>query len=186
MRDLVGSLHRFFGHSGFRGGQQELVETVLDGHDLLAVMPTGSGKSLGFQLPALLLPGTTLVVSPLISLMKDQVDELNRRGIRAAALHSALSSEARRDAFRLARAGECQLLYVAPERFASDHFVRTLGEIPSHASWSTRLTACRSGAMISARIIGGSRKLPRFAGAPMAMRAVRRWLRSRRPRPRRF
>jgi ATP-dependent DNA helicase RecQ len=102
----------------------------LDGHDLLAVMPTGSGKSLGFQLPALLLPGTTLVVSPLISLMKDQVDELNRRGILAAALHSALSADARRDAFRLARSGQCHLLYIAPERFASDHFVRTLQEIP--------------------------------------------------------
>ena len=130
MRDLVGSLHKFFGHREFRGGQQELVETVLGGRDLLAVMPTGSGKSLGFQLPALLLPGTTLVVSPLISLMKDQVDELSRRGVRAAALHSGLSPDVRRDAFRLARAGACQLLYVAPERFASEHFVRTLHGIP--------------------------------------------------------
>jgi ATP-dependent DNA helicase RecQ len=130
MSNLVAALQKFFGHSSFRDGQQQLVECVLDGHDLLAVMPTGSGKSLGFQLPALLLPGTALVVSPLISLMKDQVDELNRRGIRAAALHSALSSEARREAFRVARAGQCQLLYIAPERFASDHFVRTLQDIP--------------------------------------------------------
>ncbi|HET9567585.1 MAG TPA: ATP-dependent DNA helicase RecQ [Vicinamibacterales bacterium] len=127
--DLLGSLRRYFGHTAFRDGQQELVETVLAGQDLLAVMPTGSGKSLGFQLPALLLPGTTLVVSPLISLMKDQVDELNRRGIRAAALHSALSSDARRDALQQARTGECQLLYVAPERFASDYFLRTLQDI---------------------------------------------------------
>ena len=127
--DLAGSLRQYFGHTAFRDGQQELVETVLAGRDLLAVMPTGSGKSLGFQLPALLLPGTTLVVSPLISLMKDQVDELNRRGIRAAALHSALSSDARRDALQQARTGECQLLYVAPERFASDYFLRTLQDI---------------------------------------------------------
>ena len=127
--DLLGSLRRYFGHTAFRDGQQELVETVLAGQDLLAVMPTGSGKSLGFQLPALLLPGTTLVVSPLISLMKDQVDELNRRGIRAAALHSALSSDARRAALQQARTGECQLLYVAPERFASDYFLRTLQDI---------------------------------------------------------
>src|SRR5262245_9280020 len=130
MSDLGSALQKFFGHTAFRDGQQQLVECVLNGHDLLAVMPTGSGKSLGFQLPAVMLRGTTLVVSPLISLMKDQVDELNRRGIRAAALHSALSSDARRDAFRVARAGECHLLYVAPERFASDHFVRTLQEIP--------------------------------------------------------
>jgi ATP-dependent DNA helicase RecQ len=128
--DLRGPLQRHFGHAAFREGQQELVQCVFDGHDLLAVMPTGSGKSLGFQLPALLLPGTTIVVSPLISLMKDQVDELNRRGISAAALHSALSAEARRDALRSARAGTCRLLYVAPERFASDYFVRSLQEIP--------------------------------------------------------
>jgi len=123
-------LRQFFGHASFRAGQEDLVRTVLDGRDLLAVMPTGSGKSLGFQLPAVMLRGVTLVVSPLISLMKDQVDELNRRGIRAAAIHSQLSSDARQDAIRLARLGELQLLYVAPERFASDHFGRVLRELP--------------------------------------------------------
>src|SRR5216117_4204533 len=95
MVDLVTALHAHFGHTAFRVGQEDLVRAVLEGYDVLAVMPTGSGKSLGFQLPALLLPGTTLVVSPLISLMKDQVDELNRRGVRAASLHSMLPSEAR-------------------------------------------------------------------------------------------
>jgi len=130
MNDLAETLQRYFGHQAFRPGQDDLVRTVVDGHDLLAVMPTGSGKSLGFQLPALLLPGTTLVVSPLISLMKDQVDELNRRGIRAAALHSMLAAGERRDAVNAARAGELRLLYVAPERFASDHFVRILREVP--------------------------------------------------------
>src|SRR5688572_10456691 len=128
--DVLAALSRYFGHSGFRAGQEELVSTVLDGRDLLAVMPTGSGKSLGFQLPAVMLDGVTLVVSPLISLMKDQVDELNRRGIRAAALHSQVSSDARQDALRLARLGELRLLYVAPERFASDYFARALREIP--------------------------------------------------------
>jgi ATP-dependent DNA helicase RecQ len=126
MTDLVTSLHRHFGHGSFRAGQEALVRAVLEGRDVLAVMPTGSGKSLGFQLPALMLPGTTLVVSPLISLMKDQVDELNRRGIRAAALHSMLTSDARGDALRAARHGELRLLYVAPERFASDQFIQTL------------------------------------------------------------
>ena len=80
--DLLTPLHRHFGHRTFRPGQEQVVAAVLGGHDVLAVMPTGSGKSLGYQLPAVMLPGTTLVVSPLISLMKDQVDELNRRGIR--------------------------------------------------------------------------------------------------------
>src|SRR6185436_1083549 len=103
---------------------------VTEGRDLLAVMPTGSGKSLGFQLPAVLLPGTTLVVSPLISLIKDQVDELNRRGIRSGALHSMLSSDGRYNVLSAARAGRLRLLYVAPERFASDQFLRLLDELP--------------------------------------------------------
>ena len=123
------ALRRYFGHESFRTGQAALVETVLEGRDLLAVMPTGSGKSLGFQLPAVLLPGVTLVVSPLISLMKDQVDELTRRGIRAAAMHSQASADAKREALRAARAGELKLLYVAPERFASQAFGHVLGEM---------------------------------------------------------
>ena len=129
MVDLAATLHLHFGHTAFRPGQEELVRAVIDGCDVLAVMPTGSGKSLGFQLPALLLPGITLVVSPLISLMKDQVDELNRRGIRAAALHSGVTGEARREAIDAARRGGLRLLYVAPERFATDHFTRVLGDM---------------------------------------------------------
>ena len=83
-------LHTQFGHRAFRPGQEQIVAAVMSGRDVLAVMPTGSCKSLGYQLPAVLLPGITLVVSPLISLMKDQVDELNRRGIPSGALHSML------------------------------------------------------------------------------------------------
>ena len=130
MIDLVPVLHRHFGHRSFRAGQEALVRAVLEGRDVLAVMPTGSGKSLGFQLPALMLPGTTLVVSPLISLMKDQVDELDRRGIRAAALHSMLSADARAEALRAARSGQLRLLYVAPERFAYDQFAQMLRDVP--------------------------------------------------------
>jgi ATP-dependent DNA helicase RecQ len=129
MVDLLAPLHRHFGHVSFRAGQEDLVQAVLEGRDVLAVMPTGSGKSLGFQLPAVLLPGTTLVVSPLIALMKDQVDELNRRGIRAAAAHSLMPADARREAIRAARDGRLQLLYVAPERFASEQFVQVLGQL---------------------------------------------------------
>src|SRR5690349_10502828 len=122
-------LRRHFGHPDFRPGQEAIVRAVLAGHDVLAVMPTGSGKSLGYQLPAVMLRGTTLVVSPLISLMKDQVDELNRRGIPSRALHSMLPADSRREALNAARAGGLRLLYVAPERFASDQFQRVLGEI---------------------------------------------------------
>jgi len=127
---LEATLNDRFGHRSFREGQAPLVQAVLSGRDVVAVMPTGSGKSLGYQLPALLLPGTTLVVSPLISLMKDQVDELNRRGIPSAALHSLLPDERRRCALEDAKAGRLRLLYVAPERFASDAFMRVLGGMP--------------------------------------------------------
>jgi ATP-dependent DNA helicase RecQ len=130
MVDFLVPLQRHFGHTSFRAGQEDLVRAVLDGRDVLAVMPTGSGKSLCFQLPALLLPGMTLVVSPLISLMKDQVDDLNRRGIRAAALNSMVTSDARREVLAAVCRGEIRLLYVAPERFASEHFLRRLRELP--------------------------------------------------------
>jgi ATP-dependent DNA helicase RecQ len=127
--DALTTLQAHFGHRAFRPGQEPLVSAVLSGCDVLAVMPTGSGKSLGYQLPAVMLPGTTLVVSPLISLMKDQVDELNRRGIPCGALHSMLADPARREVVAAARERRLRLLYVAPERFASDHFLRLLREL---------------------------------------------------------
>src|SRR5512141_751098 len=122
MSRLHEDLARHFGHSAFRPGQEELVRSVLAGRDVLAVMPTGSGKSLGYQLPALLLPGLTLVVSPLVALMKDQVDELRRKGIPAAAIHSLQTPDERRDAWRAAQSGALRLLYVSPERFANEGF----------------------------------------------------------------
>ncbi len=127
--NLRNALARHFGHPAFRPGQEEILRAVLAGRDVLAVMPTGSGKSLCYQLPALLLPGLTLVVSPLIALMKDQVDELNRKGIRAAALHSLASPLERRAAIADARSGALRLLYVAPERFASAPFLRDLADL---------------------------------------------------------
>jgi ATP-dependent DNA helicase RecQ len=128
--EVMRQLRAQFGHETFRAGQQAIIEAVLGGRDVLAVMPTGSGKSLGYQLPAVLLRGTTLVVSPLISLMKDQVDELNRRGIASRALHSMMSADLRRDVAVDVRAGRVRLLYVAPERFASDAFLRLLADVP--------------------------------------------------------
>ncbi len=128
--DARAALRRHFGHDSFRAGQEEIVRAALEGRDLLAVMPTGSGKSIGYQLPALLLPGTTLVVSPLIALMKDQVDELVRKGIPAAALHSLATPAERRAAEAAMREGRLRLLYVAPERFASEAFRRLLAASP--------------------------------------------------------
>ena len=100
-------LRTHFGHETFRPGQEEVVSAVLGGRDVLAVMPTGSGKSLGYQLPAVMSPATTVVVSPLISLMKDQVDELNRRAIPSGALHSMLSADARRGCSARPARGNC-------------------------------------------------------------------------------
>ena len=128
--EVLEVLRSRFGHRQFRRGQEPIVRAVLQARDLLAVMPTGSGKSLGYQLPAVVLPGTTLVVSPLISLMKDQVDELNRRQIVSGALHSMLSADARCAVEQAAKAGRLRLLYVAPERFASDAFLRLLAHVP--------------------------------------------------------
>jgi RecQ family ATP-dependent DNA helicase len=106
-----------FGYSDFRPGQQRAMSSVMAGRDTLVVLPTGGGKSLCFQVPALLLPGLTVVVSPLISLMKDQVDALDARGLPAAFINSTLSYADVADRFARAARGELRLLYVAPERF---------------------------------------------------------------------
>ena len=123
------ALTEVFGLPGFRVGQQEAVGALLGGRDLLAVMPTGAGKSLCFQLPAVVHPGLTLVVSPLIALMKDQVDSLQRIGVRAAYLASSQTAVERRDVLRLARAGMLDLLYVSPERLRESSFVGLLSQL---------------------------------------------------------
>jgi ATP-dependent DNA helicase RecQ len=104
-----------FGYDSFRPGQETVIDAVLAGHDCIAVMPTGAGKSLTFQLPARLLPGTVLVVSPLISLMKDQVDALGEIGFRATAINSTLEREERRRRLAGIRRGDYELVYLAPE-----------------------------------------------------------------------
>jgi len=115
-----------FGFDSFRGGQREIVEQLLAGNSALAVFPTGGGKSLCFQLPALMLEGMTLVVSPLIALMKDQIDFLVSKGVRAARLDSSLSAEESRQVWDDLWNGNLKILYVAPERFASERFVQRL------------------------------------------------------------
>ena len=122
--DKYEALKRFFGHSGFRPGQEELIDAILSGRDALGVMPTGGGKSVCYQVPALLLPGVTLVVSPLISLMKDQVAALTSAGVGAGYINSSLSAEQSREVFSRARAGYYKLLYIAPERLETEGFLR--------------------------------------------------------------
>ncbi len=116
-------LEKYFGYSTFREGQGALVGAVLDGRDALGIMPTGAGKSLCYQVPAMVLEGMTVVISPLISLMKDQVDSLRTLGIEAGYLNSSLSSSEYREMLERARDGACRLLYVAPERLESVDFL---------------------------------------------------------------
>ena len=108
-------LEQVFGYREFRPGQRHIIDAVLAGRDCIGVMPTGAGKSLTFQIPARILPGTVLVISPLISLMKDQVDALTRFGFRAAVINSSIEFEERRARLAQLRRGELELVYVAPE-----------------------------------------------------------------------
>lgn len=127
-REIATTLARF-GFDELRSGQREVIEALLSGASTLAVFPTGGGKSLCYQLPALLLDGVTVVVSPLIALMKDQIDFLRSRGIAAIRLDSSLSLEESREAQRSLRTGETKLMYVAPERFTNERFVAMLREL---------------------------------------------------------
>lgn len=121
-----GILKHFWGYDSFRELQPQIIHSILSGHDTLGLLPTGGGKSITFQVPALLLPGITLVVTPLISLMKDQVDNLRQRGIRAAAVHSGLSRAEHRLAIDRCRLGKIKLLYLSPEKLQSKTFIDTL------------------------------------------------------------
>lgn len=123
-------LKRYFGYSSFREGQKKIVGSLLAGKDTIGIMPTGGGKSICYQVPALVLDGVTIVVSPLISLMKDQVDALNGMGIPAAQINSSLDHGEVRTRLAKARQGEYKLLYIAPERLESDSFRALLQELP--------------------------------------------------------
>ncbi len=123
-------LKTFFGHDKFRTGQELLIDALLSGRDVLGVMPTGAGKSVCYQLPALMLPGITLVISPLISLMKDQVGALLQSGVPAAYLNSSLSQEEYYQVMAGVRRGEYKLLYVAPERLLAEGFLSLAKRTP--------------------------------------------------------
>lgn len=122
-------LKKYYGYNEFRRGQEEVIKSILDGKDTLAIMPTGAGKSLCFQIPALLLEGVTIVISPLISLMKDQVDSLNSLGIGAAYINSTLDEMEIEERLFCARNGDYKLIYIAPERLSSERFCNLLNDI---------------------------------------------------------
>ena len=128
-RDLAATLHERFGFDAFKPGQREVIEHLLAGHSAAAVFPTGGGKSLCYQLPAVLLPGLTLVVSPLIALMKDQIDALAARGIAARRLDSTLTADGYREVMDEVRSGRLRMLYVAPERFNNERFREAIGRV---------------------------------------------------------
>ena len=124
------ALFRYFGHTGFRPSQETLIDALLSGRDVLGVMPTGAGKSVCFQIPALLFSGATVVVSPLISLMKDQVAHLKRGDIPAAFINSSLTTEQYREVLRRVGDGQYKIIYVAPERLETLDFLRFAMETP--------------------------------------------------------
>ncbi len=125
--ELLTELEKYFQYKSFRDGQREIIETILSGKDVFAVYPTGHGKSLCYQLPALMLPGLTVVVSPLISLMKDQVDTLRQQGIKQVSLINSMQSwEENRNEMNRIQNGDVKLLYVSPERLRSRRFLDLL------------------------------------------------------------
>lgn len=128
--DPVSVLKKYYGYDCFRPGQREIIDMILAGRDVLGIMPTGGGKSICYQVPALLMEGVTIVISPLISLMKDQVDTLKEYGIAAELINSTLSTSAFREIISQAREGAYKLLYVAPERLETESFISLIEEVP--------------------------------------------------------
>ena len=122
-------LKEYFGHKAFRDCQEQAVKAILDGRDILGVMPTGAGKSICYQVPALMLDGLTIVISPLISLMKDQVNALWQVGVRAGLINSSLTVQQAKQTYRAAYAGELDILYAAPERLLSDGFLNMASQV---------------------------------------------------------
>lgn len=120
-------LKKYFGYDAFRPGQEKLIDAILQGRDALGIMPTGAGKSICYQVPALMMPGITIVISPLISLMKDQVQALNQAGIHAAYINSSLTESQIAKALQFAKEGRYKIIYVAPERLSTVGLLRLSG-----------------------------------------------------------
>lgn len=149
-------LRRFYGYPAFRPSQEPVIRSLLNGEDTVAIMPTGAGKSICFQIPAMIFPGITLVISPLISLMKDQVDALTGQGIPASYINSTLSAAESEARLNDIAAGRYKLVYVAPERLDTDYFNTSSNTSPFRWSPSTKRIVSPNGVMISDRAIARS------------------------------
>ena len=129
MTEEIRNLKKYFGYDSFREGQEEIIREILAGRDVLGVLPTGGGKSICYQLPALMMDGISLVISPLISLMKDQVDALRENGIAATFINSSLSLEDYKRSLSEIRSGAVKLVYISPERLENEFFIDFLKDI---------------------------------------------------------
>ena len=129
MTEEIRNLKKYFGYDSFREGQEEIIKKILAGRDVLGVLPTGGGKSICYQLPALMMDGISLVISPLISLMKDQVDALRENGIPATLINSSLSLEDYKKSLSEIRSGAVKLVYISPERLENDFFIDFLKDL---------------------------------------------------------
>ena len=122
-------LKEYYGYDSFRDRQEEIITEIINGNDVLTIMPTGGGKSICYQIPAMLLEGITIVISPLISLMKDQVDNINNMGIKSAYINSSLSMSEINNILAKIIKEEIKILYVAPERLLSNEFVNLITKV---------------------------------------------------------
>lgn len=129
MNEPQSLLKKYFGYEKFRFGQNEIIQQILNGRDCLAIMPTGAGKSICYQIPAMIFSGVTIVISPLISLMKDQVNNLNELGIPSTFINSTLTDSEYSQTLQNIFYNLYKIIYVAPERFASDSFIHFLNQL---------------------------------------------------------
>ena len=146
-------LSKVFGYDKFRDGQQAVIDAVVNGQDALVLLPTGGGKSLCYQIPALVRQGVAVVVSPLISLMQDQVEQLREVGVSAAYINSTQDQEQQQSVLARITSGNLQLLYVSPEKLLTPWLMSFLQAKLSHCLPWMKPTVFRTGVMISARII---------------------------------
>lgn len=128
-KELKGALKAYFNFHEFRHLQEEIIKSILNKEDIIGILPTGTGKSLCYQLPGILLPNLTIVISPLVALMKDQVDALNQKGVPTISLNSHLTPKGMREAIEGIAAGRFKIIYMAPEKLFSEDFKEILKDL---------------------------------------------------------